>query len=175
MRGGEALRQAKVAFATGKEDIFVAIEVNHDVLQYAIKESPIALAKDEIFRRGEPYILDALEGAGKKVPLKKYLAFGLDRISYGDEPITLCGFLENKYYANAYAGKDAYICFLYLIGIIGISQGQSWEDILVHFKTIIPDEYEEAYDEFIKKWERRIDKEKAKSAYRVVPFDRDKQ
>ena len=46
---------------------------------------------------------------------------------------------------------------------------------MVHFKTIIPDEYEEAYDEFIKKWERRIDKEKVKSAYRVVPFDKDKQ
>ena len=171
----EALRQAKGAFAEGKKDIFSAIDVIYDVLQYTIKESSIALDKEEIFRQGEPYILDALEGAGKKVPLKRYLAFGLDRISYGDELITLCGFLENKYYSNDYVGKDAYICFLYLIGIIGISQGQSWEDILGHFRTIIPDEYEEAYDEFIKKWERRIDKEKAKSAYRVVSFDRDKQ
>ena len=33
MKGGEALRQTKVAFATGKEDIFAAIEVIHDVLQ----------------------------------------------------------------------------------------------------------------------------------------------
>lgn len=147
----EALRQAKVAFAEGREDIFSAIDIIYDVLQYTIKESPIALAKEEIFRQGEPYILDALEGAGKKVPLKKYLAFGLDRISYGDEPITLCRFLENKYYANAYVGKDAYICFLYLIGIIGISQGQSWEDILGHFRTIIPDE--EAFDAFAAKWE----------------------
>lgn len=148
----EALRQAKVAFAEGREDIFSAIDVIYDVLQYTIKESPIALAKEESFRQGEPYILDTLEGAGKKVPLKKYLAFGLDRISYGDEPITLCGFLENKYYANAYVGKDAYICFLYLIGIIGISQGQSWEDILGYFRTIILDEEEEAFDAFAAKW-----------------------
>lgn len=149
----EALRQAKVAFAEGREDIFSAIDIIYDVLQYTIKESPIALAKEEIFRKGEPYILDALEGAGKKVPLKRYLAFGLDRISYGDEMITLCGFLENKYYANAYVGKDAYICFLYLIGIIGISQGQSWEDILSLFRTIIPDEEEEAFDAFAARWE----------------------
>ena len=149
----DALRQAHEAFAEGREDIFSAIDIIYDVLQYTIKESPIALAKEENFRKGEPHILDALEGAGKKVPLKKYLAFGLDRISYGDEMITLCGFLENKYYANAYVGKDAYICFLYLIGIIGISQGQSWEDTLGHFRTIIPDEEEEAFDAFVAKWE----------------------
>lgn len=169
----EVLRQAKEAFATGREDIFAAVEVIHDVLQYAIKESPIALAKDEIFRRGEPYILDIIEATGTKVPLKRYLTFTLDNITYGFEFGILVEHIKNKYYANGYAGKDAYIAFLYLIGVIGIAQGQSLEDILGHIRTIIPDEEEDAYDEFIKKWERRIDKEKA--AGRVVQFDKVKQ
>lgn len=171
----EALRQAKEAFATGKEDIFAAIEVIHDVLQYAIKESPIALAKDEIFRRGEPYILDIIEATGTKVPLKRYLTFALDNITYGNEFGVLAELIKNKYFANNYTGKDAYIAFLYLIGVVGIAQGQSLEDILEHIRTIIPDEVEEAYDEFVAKWERGISKEKAKKTGRVVCFEKDKK
>ena len=45
-----ALGQARKAFAEGREEIFSAIDVIYDVLQYTIKESPIALAKEEIFR-----------------------------------------------------------------------------------------------------------------------------
>lgn len=171
----EALRQAKEAFATGKEDIFAAIEVIHDVLQYTIKESPIALAKDEIFRRGEPYILDIIEATGTKVPLKRYLTFALDNITYGNELGILTEHIKNKYYANGYAGRDAYIAFLYLNGVIGIAQGQSLEDILGHIRTIIPDEEEDEFDEFVAKWERGIGKGKTKETGRVVHFGKDKK
>lgn len=174
MRGGETLRQAKGAFATGKEDIFAAIEVIHDVLQYAIKESPIALAKDEIFRRGEPYILDAIEEKGKKVPLKEYLAYGIDRVSYGDDFELLNAVMENRYYANAYSGKDAFISYIYLTGVTAIAQGLPFEMMLVCFRSFIPDEEEWIFNEFASRWESKIDKGKMKAAGRVVKFDKDK-
>lgn len=170
----EVLRQAKVAFAEGREDIYSAIEVIYDVLEYTIKESPIALAKDEFFRReGEPYILDTIEEKGKKVPLKEYLAYGIDRVSYGDEFELLNVVMENRYYANAYSGKDAFISYIYLVGVIAIARGLAFEMILSYYRSFIPDEEEEVFDQFASRWESKIDKKKMKVSGRVVHFDKD--
>ena len=172
----EALRQAKEAFATGREDIFAAVEVIHEVWEYTKKESPIALSKDEFFRKeGEPYILDAIEEKGKKVPLKEYLAYALDSVSYGDDFELLNVVMENRYYANAYSGKDAFISYIYLVGVITIAQGLAFEMILRCFRSFIPDEEQEVFDKFASKWESKIDKEKMKVSGRVVPFAKDKQ
>lgn len=173
----EALRQAKNAFAEGgREEIFFAVEVINEVLEYAKKEGLLALAKDEFFRqKGEPYILDAIEKKGKTVPLKKYLAYGLDRVSYGDDLEMLDAFLENRYYANDYAGKDTFIAYIYLIGITAVAQGLSFEQILECFKSFIIDEEEDAFDEFAAKWESKVDKKKMKTTGRVIQFGMDKK
>lgn len=172
----EALRQAKVAFAEGREEIYSAMEVIYDVLEYTIKESPIALSKDEFFRReGEPYILDAIEEKGKKVPLKEYLAYGIDRVSYGEEFELLNVVMENRFYVNAYSGKDAFISYIYLVGVIAIARGLAFEIILAYYRSFIPDEEEEAFDKFASRWESKIDKKKMKASGRVVHFDRDKK
>ena len=171
-----ALGQARKAFAEGREDIYSAMEVIHDVLEYTIKESPIALSKDEFFRReGEPYILDAIEEKGRKVPLKEYLAYGIDRVSFGDEFELLNVFMENRYYANAYSGKNAFISYIYLVGVIAIARGLVFEMILAYYRSFIPDEEKEAFDKFASRWESKIDKKKMKVSGRVVPFDKDKQ
>lgn len=172
----EALRQAKVAFAEGRDEIFFAIEVIYEILEYAKKEGLLALSKDEFFRReGEPYILDAIEEKGKKVPLKEYLAYGIDRVSYGDEFELLNVVMENRYYANAYFGKDKLISYIYLVGVIAIARGMAFEMILAFYRSFIPDEELEVFDMFASRWESKIDKGKMKVSGRVVPFDKDKQ
>ena len=171
----EALRQAKEAFATGSEDIFAAVEVLHEVWDYTKKESPIALSKDDFFRReGEPYILDAIEEKGKKVPLKEYLAYALDSVSYGDDFELLNVVMENRYYVNVYSGKDAFIAYIYLVGVIAIAQGLAFEMTLRCFRSFIPDEEQESFDKFASRWESKIGKEKMKVSGRVVHFDREK-
>ena len=172
----EALRQAHEAFAEGRDEIFFAIEVIYEILEYAKKEGLLALSKDEFFRQnGEPYILDAIEEKGKKVPLKEYLAYAIDRVSFGDEFELLNVVMENRYYANAYSGKDAFISYIYLVGVIAIARGLSFEMILAYYRSFIPDEEEEAFDKFASRWESKIDKKKMKISGRVVPFDKDKQ
>lgn len=170
----DALKQVKDAFAEGKEDIFAAMEVISDVLAYTIKEGPIALSKEECFRKkGEPYVLDAIERTGKKIPLKKYLAYALDRISYGDEIAILAGFMENKYYANAYIGEAAYIAFIYWIAIIGIVQGIPFVDILEHFRSVIPDAEETSFEIFASKW--KTGEKSTKNEGTVILFEQDKK
>ena len=170
----EALSQAKDAFAEGREDIFAAMEVISDVLVYTIKEGPIALSKEEYFRKkGEPYVLDAIERTGKKIPQRKYLAYGLDRISYGDEIEILAGFMENKYYANAYSGKAAYISFIYWIAIIGIVQGIPFADMLEHFRSVIPDEEEAEFEIFASKW--KVGEKSTKNIGAVIQFGQGKK
>lgn len=150
----EALRQAKAAFAENKEEIFFAMEVIHEVLEYAKKEGLLALDKNEFFRqKGEPYVLDTIEGKGKKIPLKEYLLFGLEHVSNGDDFEMLDVFLENKYYANAYTQKEAYICYVYVIGVKSIAQGLNWGQILQCYRSCIPNVSEEAFDVFAAKWE----------------------
>lgn len=148
----EALRQAKAAFAENKEEIFFVMEVINEVLEYAKKEGLLALDKNEFFRqKGEPYVLDAIEGKGKKIPLKEYLAYGLECIANGDEMLDV--FLENKFYANAYTGKEAYISYVFFIGVTSIAQGLNWGQILRCYRSCIPDVSEEAYDVFAAKWQ----------------------
>lgn len=169
----EALRQAKDAFAEGLEDIYAAMEVISDVLEYTIKEGPIALSKEECFRKkGELYVLDAIERTGKKIPQRIYLAYGLDRISYGDAIEILAGFMENKYYANAYTGKAAYISFIYWIAIIGIVQGITFIDMLEHFRSVIPDAEEASFEMFASKWKAGEKSKTNKGA--VIQFEKDK-
>lgn len=150
----EALRQAKAAFAENKEEIFFAMEVINEVLEYAKKEGLLALDKNEFFRqKGEPHILDAIEAKGKKIPLKEYLLFGLEHVSNGDDFEMLDAFLENKYYANAYTGNDAYISYIFLIGITGIAQGLSFGQLLLCFRSLIPDSETESFEKFAARWE----------------------
>lgn len=150
----QALGQAHEAFAEGRDEIFFAIEVIYEILEYAKREGLVALAKDEFFRqKGEPHILDAIERKGKKVPLKEYLAFGLENVSNGADFEMLDAFLENKFYANDYTVKDAYISYIYLVGITGIAQGLNFGQILECFASLIPDSEEEAFEAFAVKWE----------------------
>lgn len=149
-----ALGQAREAFAESREKIFAAMEVINEILEYAKREGLIALAKDEFFRqKGEPHILDVIERKGKKVPLKEYLLFGLEHVSNGDDFEMLDAFLENRYYANAYTGSDAYISYLFLIGITSIAQGLNFGQILECFRSLIPDSETESFEKFAAKWE----------------------
>lgn len=168
----EALRQARAAFAEDRKEIFCAMEVIIGVLEYAKKRGLLALSQDKLFReKGEAHILDDMERTGKNVPLKKYLSYALDCISFGDcEPEILIGVMENKYYVSDYVGKEAYVSYLYLTGVIGIVQGLSFWNMLERFRSIIPDAEGAAFDAFAARCERKIDEKKVKATGRIIRF-----
>lgn len=62
-------------------------------------------------------------------------------------------FMENRYFANSYTGKEAYISYIYLIGITSIAQGLNFGQILVCFRSLIPDSETEFFEKFASKWE----------------------
>lgn len=149
----DALRQAKAAFAESRDEIFSAIEVINEILEYAKKEGLLALSQDKFFRQEELHILDAIEEKGKKVPLKQYLSYALEHVSNGEELELLDVFMENRYFANSYTGKEAYISYIYLIGITSIAQGLNFGQLLLCFRSLIPDSETESFEEFAAKWE----------------------
>lgn len=102
----DAVRQAEEAFRDGREQIYAALQTIGEVLLYARNNGIAALSKDESFRDG-PYVLDMTEEKQEiKVPMRRYLEFGLEHISNGEDPADVAELLVNRYFASRYTAAD---------------------------------------------------------------------
>lgn len=146
----DVLGQVQQAFARGREQIYTAMSVVHAVLQSAAKEGLLVLSKDEMFRgKGQPHILDRIEEKEHiTVPLKSYLAFALEEITLGNEFEILEERLANKYFVNAYTGKEALIAYLYSLGTMCIAKGKPFAHVLEYYRSLVPEAEEERFDAF---------------------------
>lgn len=139
----DAVRNSKEAFEKGRKQIYLAMTVLYDIMEYVKENSLLALSDDEFFREGKPYVLDIIEQKEhSEVPLRKYLKFGLEIASSGESPEILEDFMVSRYYANRYDAKDALTACIYCVGLIGMIYGICFRQLLKYFVSFIPDEEE---------------------------------
>lgn len=156
-----AVIQAGDAFKIEKERIYSALTALDGVISYLRKEGFPALSADEGFRGGKPYVLDMLEEKEQgKVPLRKYLEFGLEHLSSGKEPELLEELMINKYHANSYAAADAFIVYIYFMGVKGMSCGMPFSRMLEYFASVIPDTEADAFAAFAEESRKQEGKER---------------
>ena len=176
-----AVIQAGDAFKTEREEIYSALTALDSVISYVRTEGFTALSADEDFRGGKPYVLDMLEEKDHgKVPLRKYLEFGLEHLSSGDEPELLEELMINKYHANSYAAADALIASIYLMGVKGMPCGMPFSQMLEYFTSVIPDAEADAFEAFAQERRKQEDgeryrhmREKLKQKFEKWDADRD--
>lgn len=148
----DALGHAQKAFLEDREQIFLAMHVILEVVKHACKDGLMALLKDGYARNGQPYFLDTMEEKEHiEVPLKRYLAFGMEIVSMGSGIEEAEKLLTNKYFVNAFAGTDAVIAYAYWIGLRGILRRSSYLSIFGYFMSIVPDAEEDAFEKFAAK------------------------
>lgn len=144
----DAVRQAEEAFRDGREQIYAALQTIGEVLLYAWNNGIIALSKDGTFRDG-PYVLDMIEEKlGNKVPMRRYLEFGLEHISNGEDPAEVAELLVNRYFASRYTAADALTAYIYCISVERLVYGISYARILEYVGSLVPDSELSGFDEF---------------------------
>lgn len=120
-----------------KVKVELAIEVIYSIAEYAKNEGFVALSEDEAFRQGEEYVLDIFEKErGCDIPLKDYLQSGLEIIADGraEEVEDIMG---SGYLVRGYARADCVIAYIYLAGILKITQGVCPAEIAAHLESFI--------------------------------------
>ena len=144
----DAVRQAEEAFRAGREQIYAALQTIGEVLLYAWNNGIAALSKDESFRDG-PYVLNMIEEKQEiKVPMRRYLEFGLEHISNGDAPADVAELLVNRYFASRYTAADALTAYIYCISVERLVYGISYARILEYVSSLLPDSEIAKFDEF---------------------------
>lgn len=144
----DAVRQAEEAFRDGREQIYAALQTIGEVLLYACNNGIIALSKDGTFRDG-PYVLDMIEEKlGNTVPMRRYLEFGLEHISNGDDPADVTELLVNRYFASRYTTTNALTAYIYCISMERLAYGISYAHILEYVGSLVPDSELSVFDEF---------------------------
>lgn len=105
-----------------KAKVLLAIEVIHNLAEYVKNEGFVALAEDEAFRQDEEYVLDIFEKEKGNIPLRDYLQSGLEIIADGraEEVENMMG---TGYLVRGYTGADCVIAYIYLLGILKMTQG----------------------------------------------------
>lgn len=144
----DAVRQAEEAFMDGREQMYAALQAVGELLPYVWYNGVTALSKDESFRDG-PYVLDMIEEKlGNKVPMRRYLEFGLEHISNGDDPADVAELLVNRYFAGRYTAADALTAYIYCISIERLIYGISYARILEYVESFVPDSEMSRFDKF---------------------------
>lgn len=144
-----AVIQAGTAFKNEGDQIYSALKVLDGVISYLRKEGFAALSADKDFRGDRPYVLDLIEEKEQcKIPLRKYLEFGLEHLSCGQPMELLEELMANKYYTNSYAGADAFTAYLYFMGVKGMSCGMPFDRMLEYLASLIPDAEADAFAAF---------------------------
>lgn len=145
----DAIRQAKKAFENGRDQIYSALTAVNCVLSYARAEGLTSLSENECFRGGKPHVLDLIEKKEHRtVPLRQYLAFGLDAIPGGEMPRWAGELMVNRYHANRYAAREAFIAYIYFVGVIGVVYCMPSEVLMEYFLSVIPDEETDTFNTF---------------------------
>lgn len=146
---GDALKQARKAFAEDRDRVFLSMHVIFWVADYARHNGLAVLSKDGCFRDGQPHILDVMERRGHiEAPLKRYLMFGLDCASAGTAIDEMEEIMQNKCCASSYTGKEILIAYIYKLGIRGIQEGFGCNDLLNCFRSLVPDAEEDGFEAF---------------------------
>lgn len=144
----DAIRQAKEAFMDDRAQMYAALQAVGELLPYVWYNGVTALSKDESFRDG-PYVLDMIEEKlGNKVPMRRYLEFGLEHISSGDDPADVAELLVNRYFAGRYTAADALTAYIYCISIERLIYGISYARILEYVGSLVPDSEMSQFDKF---------------------------
>lgn len=121
----------------GKVKVELAIEVIYSIAEYAKNEGFVGLSEDEAFRQVGEYVLDIFEREKEcDIPLKDYLQSGLEIIADGraEEVEDIMG---SGYLVRGYAGADCVIAYMYLAGILKITQGICPAEIDAHLKSFL--------------------------------------
>jgi len=145
----DAIKQAKEAFMDGRQQMYAALQAVGELLPYVWNNGVSELSKDESFREGKPYVLDLIEEKlGNKVPMRRYLEFGLEHISNGDDPADVAELLVNRYFAGRYTAADALTAYIYCISVERLVYGISYGRILEYVSSLVPDSELSRFDEF---------------------------
>lgn len=145
----DAIKQAKEAFMDGRQQMYAALQAVGELLPYVWNNGVSELSKDESFREGKPYVLDMIEEKlGNKVPMRRYLEFGLEHISNGEDPADVTELLVNRYFAGRYTAADALTAYIYCISIERLVYGISYARILEYVGSLVPDSEMSQFDKF---------------------------
>lgn len=149
----KALDQAQRASAEDWENIFFAMRVVIEITKHARHNGILSLPKKESFQDGMPYILDVTEEKfGHPVPLKRYLSFGIESISWGTDRVE--ELMANRCLASSHSGMDLLTSWIYASGVKAVQFGSNYHYMLKYFWSVIPDSMESKFREFIRKlWE----------------------
>lgn len=108
------------------------------VAEFVKKEGFVALSSDPDFRRGGAYVLDAFEKEKHcRTPLRIFLENGLEVISDGQEVAQIEYLVGMEYLISGYTGADSLVSYIYLLGLIGITQGICPEEIADSLKAFV--------------------------------------
>lgn len=83
-----------------------------------------------------------------KVPMRRYLEFGLEHISNGDDPADVAELLVNRYFASRYTAADVLTAYIYCISVERLVYGISYARILEYVGSLVPDSELSKFDEF---------------------------
>lgn len=124
-----------------------------EITKHARHNGILSLPKKESFQDGMPYILDVTEEKfGHPVPLKRYLSFGIESISWGTDRVE--ELMANRCLASSHSGMDLLTSWIYAFGVKAVQFGSNYNYMLKYFWSVIPDSMEGKFREFIRKlWE----------------------
>lgn len=119
-----------------KAKVSLAIEGIHNLAEYAKNEGFVALSEDEAFRQGGEYVLNVFEREKGNIPLRDYLQSGLELIADGraGEVEDIMG---SGYLVRGYVGADCVIAYMYLSGVLKITQGICPAEIAAYLEDFI--------------------------------------
>lgn len=115
----------------------LAISAVYFIAEFVKEEGFVALSPDPDFRRGGVYVLDAFEKKHCRPPLREYLESSLEVISDGEEPAKTEYLMGTEYLISGYTGADSLVSYIYLLGLIGITQGICPEEISGSLKAFV--------------------------------------
>ncbi len=146
----DVLGQVQKAFAQDKDQIYLAIHIIHEIVNYTKQNGLIVLSKYMGDREeDQPYVLDLIADEKQwDIPLRQYLEFGLELLSEGSEPEKIEELLSNKYFANAYKEKEAVIAYIYMLGLQGVIEGRPFFETLEYYCSFVPDDEMERFETF---------------------------
>lgn len=144
----KALEQARMASAEDWRRIFLSMRVVFETSEHAGHNGLLSLSRDGSFQDGVPYILDILEEKlDHPVPLRRYLSFGLECISWGAGHVE--ELMENRCSASSYAGMDLLTAWIYAVGVRWIQAAFEYSCMSRCLWSIIPDGAEGGFHVFI--------------------------
>ncbi len=114
----------------------LAISAVYFIAEFVKEEGFVELAKE--LQSGRSQVLDAFEKEKHcRTPLRIFLENGLEVISDGQEVAQVEYLVGMEYLISGYTGADSLVAYIYLLGLIGITQGICPEEIADSLKAFV--------------------------------------